>query len=158
MISSSPGLVQRQREAFRPCQVNVIRLTWANSAAQSSLSMTATALFLLLGIGAHPFMGELAAVGIVSRKSVPYGVAGVAQSFPPWASMMLRQIDSPMPMPVDLVVNKGSKMRSQMASSIPVPESLTLTNTQLVPLICDSMRRMRGRSTTDAQSVRPPLE
>ena len=28
---------------------------------------------------------------------------------------MLRQIDSPMPMPVDLVVNKGSKMRSRMA-------------------------------------------
>jgi hypothetical protein len=55
---------------------------------------------------------------------------------------MLRQIDSPMPMPVDLVVNKGLKILSRIASSIPVHESLTLTDRLPALSICDPMCRM----------------
>ena len=38
-----------------------------------------------------------------------------AQNPPPWASMMLLQMDSPIPMPSGLVVKKGSKMRSAVS-------------------------------------------
>jgi len=37
---------------------------------------------------------EGTAVGMVNRNSVPWGVAGTAQSFPPWLSTMLRQIEN----------------------------------------------------------------
>ena len=74
----------------------------------------------------------------VNWKSVPWGMPGEAQRRPPWASTMLRHIDSPMPMPVDLVVNNGSKMRLRMASSIPVPESLIVTSTLPASPPCDA--------------------
>jgi hypothetical protein len=61
--------------------------------------------------GCHAGVGGRSGPGIVNRNSVPCGVHGEAQSRPPCASIILRQIDSPMPMPADLVVNSGSKMR-----------------------------------------------
>src|SRR5882724_1052934 len=54
---------------------------------------------------------------------------GLAQSAPPWASMIVRLIESPRPMPSDLVVKKGSKIRSASFGSSPVPESRTATTT-----------------------------
>jgi hypothetical protein len=53
----------------------------------------------------------------------------VLQSRPPWASMIERQIDKPMPMPVDLVVKKALKSWSAFSSEIPMPQSVTLTRT-----------------------------
>jgi hypothetical protein len=66
------------------------------SAIELTATTTAHELALWLALpnqGAQPFSHPLAAGGIVNRKSVPYSVAGVAQSFPPCASTMLRQID-----------------------------------------------------------------
>jgi len=78
----------------------------------------------------------------VNRKTAPHGTPGDAQSCPPCAVMIDRQIDSPMPMPWGLVVKKGSKMqmcidggdmtatlklerfsRSMTSSSLPVGEA-----------------------------------
>jgi hypothetical protein len=42
----------------------------------------------------------------------------VAHSRPPWASMIERQIESPMPMPLDLVVKKGLNSRSTFSAAI----------------------------------------
>src|SRR5215510_1759656 len=42
----------------------------------------------------------------------PRGRLAVIHNRPPWASMIDRQIASPIPMPCALVVNSGSNMRS----------------------------------------------
>src|SRR5712671_5340756 len=42
--------------------------------------------------------------GIVNRNRAPCDACPVAHSRPPWASMIERQIESPMPMPFDFVV------------------------------------------------------
>jgi hypothetical protein len=62
-------------------------------------------------------------------KTAPCGSAGVAQRRPPWRSIIERQIDSPRPTPLDLVVKNASKIRSVTPGSIPVPESFTETRT-----------------------------
>ena len=48
-----------------------------------------------------------------------------AQIFPPWRSMMERQIERPIPRPSDLVVMNGSKIDSSLSGAIPVPTSCT---------------------------------
>ena len=40
----------------------------------------------------------------------PCGRLGLAQNCPPWASMIVLQIESPMPMPLDFVVKNGAKI------------------------------------------------
>ena len=67
------------------------------------------------------------AMGTVKWKAVPCGVRADAHKRPPCASMIDRQIESPMPRPSDLVVKKGSKMRCAMAGSSPGPVSSTVT-------------------------------
>ncbi len=42
--------------------------------------------------------------GSENLKTAPYGTLGVTHSRPPWASMIERLIDSPIPMPSSLVV------------------------------------------------------
>jgi hypothetical protein len=42
--------------------------------------------------------------GRVNRNTAPRGSLASAHSRPPWALMMERQIDSPIPMPLDFVV------------------------------------------------------
>jgi hypothetical protein len=44
------------------------------------------------------------APGKVNANTAPRGSFASAQSRPPWASMIDRQIDSPVPVPLDLVV------------------------------------------------------
>src|ERR1700692_1084465 len=56
----------------------------------------------------------------------PWGMVAVAHSRPPWASMIERQIESPIPMPPDLVVKKGLNSRSTFSAAIPTPQSATL--------------------------------
>ena len=51
-----------------------------------------------------------------------------AQSRPLWASTMVREIDSPMPIPSGLVLTNGSKMRSMSPGGMPRPVSLTQTS------------------------------
>jgi len=45
--------------------------------------------------------------------------------------MIDRQIDSPIPTPLDFVVKNASKMRSRCAGSMPGPESRTATRMPL---------------------------
>jgi hypothetical protein len=52
-------------------------------------------------------------VGMVKRSAVPCGARGATHSCPPWASMIDRQIESPIPRPSGFVVKKGSKMRGR---------------------------------------------
>ena len=55
--------------------------------------------------------------------------SALTHSRPWWASMIARQIDRPMPMPSDLVVNSGLKIRSLSCVLIPAPVSATDTMT-----------------------------
>ena len=56
---------------------------------------------------------SLSALGRVKKKVVPKGLRGNAQSLPPCASMIDRQMERPKPIPLDFVVKKGSKMWSR---------------------------------------------
>jgi len=48
--------------------------------------------------------GIVYAPGKVNWNTAPRGLFASAHSRPPWASMIDRQIDSPIPVPLDLVV------------------------------------------------------
>ena len=67
--------------------------------------------------------------GNVNSNVLPAPELRLAHMRPPCCSMIDRQIDSPMPMPWDLVVKNASKMRLIFFGSIPVPESSTVINT-----------------------------
>src|SRR5260370_35973858 len=71
-------------------------------------------------------------IGSVKLNTAPRGVLLVAQTRPWCASTIQREIASPMPMPVSLVVKNGSNTRS--TSSSPLPVSRVSINTVLVPL------------------------
>src|SRR5271156_6530206 len=66
--------------------------------------------------------------GTVKLNSAPRGTFAFAHNRPPCASMIDRQIDSPSPNPLGLVVWKGSNRRSRTAGASPGPESRTATN------------------------------
>jgi hypothetical protein len=57
--------------------------------------------------------------GRTIRKIAPTESPGDAQMRPPWAVMIEREIDNPMPIPPPLVVNIESKMRSPAPASKP---------------------------------------
>src|SRR5262245_18985937 len=59
----------------------------------------------------------------------PRGRLAVIHNRPPWASMIDRQIASPIPMPCALVVNSGLNIRSMAFGSTPFPVSSTDTST-----------------------------
>jgi hypothetical protein len=60
-----------------------------------------------LCLHALPAMSPL---GRTIWKIEPCGIAADAHRRPPWASMMDRQMESPIPIPRDLVVKKTSKI------------------------------------------------
>ena len=64
----------------------------------------------------------------------PWGDAGDTQRRPPWALMIERQIESPMPMPLGFVVKKASNKRSMISGAIPGPESSTAISTAAGPV------------------------
>src|SRR5258705_8903098 len=57
--------------------------------------------------------------GSVNCIVAPLFSFGIAQSVPPWASMIVRLIDSPRPMPPAFVVKNGLKIRSISFGSNP---------------------------------------
>src|SRR6266851_3606999 len=69
--------------------------------------------------------------------------------------MIERQIESPMPMPLDLVVKKALNIRSAFSAEIPTPQSVTLTSTCCVPSWRDRITSSRGRSVTDCMASMP---
>ena len=52
--------------------------------------------------------------------------------------MIERQIESPIPMPLDLVVKKALNSRSTFSAEIPTPQSVTLTSTNLFLVLARS--------------------
>ena len=58
-------------------------------------------------------------IGSVKLNTAPRGVLFVAQTRPWCASTIQREIASPMPMPVSLVVKNGSNTRSTSSSPLP---------------------------------------
>src|SRR5262249_31548542 len=69
------------------------------------------------------------AAGRRNENTVPPPLFGSAQSRPPCASMIVRQIERPMPSPLTLVVTKGSNNRLRTFSGRPCPVSATDTAT-----------------------------
>src|SRR5467141_3170409 len=69
--------------------------------------------------------------------------------------MIERQIDSPIPIPPDLVVKKALNSRSAFSAEIPTPESVTVTSTRSVSSCCDRITRSRGRSVIDCIASMP---
>jgi hypothetical protein len=61
-----------------------------------------------------------------------------------WASMIERQIESPILIPPALVVKKALNSRPAFSAAIPTPQSVTLTNTCCVSYAC-VLRMMSGR-------------
>ena len=66
-------------------------------------------------------------VGKVKLKTAPRGALALAQRRPSCASMIVRQMESPMPSPVSLLVWKGWKTSSSASGAIPGPVSQTET-------------------------------
>jgi hypothetical protein len=85
----------------------------------------------------------------------PWGTFAVAHSRPPWASMIERQIESPIPMPLDLVVKKAVNSRSASSAEIPTPQSVTLTSACSFSSRSDRITSSRGRSVTDCIASMP---
>ncbi len=85
-----------------------------------------------LGLRWHQVPSDCSPIGSITQKTAPRGSFAVAQSRPPCASTIERQINNPMPEPFDLVVSKASKMRARFAGGSPGPESLTSTSTPCV--------------------------
>src|SRR6266852_3367544 len=67
--------------------------------------------------------------------------------------MIDRQIAKPMPMPLDLVVNNGLKMRSTIFGSIPFPVSATEISTPPGSRAADPMRKIRGHFFSAMASI-----
>jgi hypothetical protein len=88
------------------------------------------------------------------NESTPRLARGRPQR-PPWASMIERQIDRPMPMPLDLVMKKAENSWSAFSEDIPTPQSVTLTSTGCFSCWRDRIRSSRGRSVTDCIDSMP---
>ena len=69
--------------------------------------------------------------------------------------MIERQIDSPMPMPLDLVVKKALNSRSAFSAEIPTPQSFTVTSTCRSSSGRDRITSSRGRSVTGCIASMP---
>jgi len=71
----------------------------------------------------------------------------VAHSRPPWASIIERQIESPIPMPLDLVVKEGVEQAVRiLGGDTGRRKSVTLTSTCCVSSWRDRITSSRGRS------------
>ena len=84
-------------------------------------------------------------------NTAPLGVFPATHNRPSWASMIERQIDRPIPMPSDFVVNSGLKIRSTSCVAMPLPLSATVTMMSL-PITSDLTDRIRG-SSSDAIEI-----
>src|SRR5215472_16442469 len=70
-----------------------------------------------------------AQVSSVKLNVVPGPLLRAAHTRPPCASIMDRQIDSPIPIPLGLVVRNGLNSLSAISGSMPLPRSCTATTT-----------------------------
>src|SRR5205823_10574962 len=72
-------------------------------------------------------------VGRLKWRVAPQSALFVAQSFPRCAAMMVRQTESPSPIPLAFVVKKGSKICSILSCGMLPPRSVTDTISVLLP-------------------------
>ena len=80
----------------------------------------------------HPAAAS-SAIGNVKRNAAPPPLLFSAQSRPPCASTIVREIGRPMPIPFGLVVKNGSKTCASLSAGMPWPVSLTAISTDCVP-------------------------
>ena len=85
----------------------------------------------------HLARGPAAPAGS-SERFAPPPARFSADSWPPWASTIVREIASPIPMPPCLVVKNGSKICFRTSGRIPGPLSETLSSA-----VFSSTRRVR---------------
>jgi len=69
--------------------------------------------------------------------------------------MIERQIDSPMPMPLDFVVKKVLNTRSVLSAENPIPQSVTVIRTCSASSCSDRIRSSRGRSVIGCMASMP---
>ncbi len=79
--------------------------------------------------------------GRTIRKTAPREWASEAESWPPWRSMIIRQIARPNPIPSGFVVTNASKTLSRLSASMPGPVSSTSTTIALSPSFAGSYRQ-----------------
>lgn len=89
----------------------------------------------------------------INRKTAPSGLFGATHNRPSWASMIERQIDRPIPIPPDFVVNSGLNIRSKSCEPIPVPVSATDTITPPPLWTSDLTHRTRAPSLPAIESI-----
>ena len=87
--------------------------------------------------------GLVTAKGICRRKTVPSPGLELTLIIPSWLLMMPYAVDrpSPVPLPMGLVVKKGSKHFSTVSRSIPAPVSVTCTRACGGTLLASTRRR-----------------
>ena len=78
---------------------------------------------------------------------------GDTHNRPSWASMIARQIDRPIPMPSDLVVKSGLKIRSICCVLIPAPLSATDIMTPSRSYASDLTQSILGSSLAAIESM-----
>src|SRR6516162_596480 len=83
----------------------------------------------------------------------PRGRLAVIHNRPPWASMIDRQIASPIPMPCALVVNSGLNIPSMALGSTPFPVSSTDTITLPESWTSDLKESTRCPSSVAMESI-----
>ena len=89
----------------------------------------------------------------LQEAAAPSGLFGATHNRPPWASMIERQIDRPIPIPPDFVVNNGLNIRSISCEPIPVPVSATDTMTPPPSWTSDLTRSTRDPSLAAIESI-----
>jgi hypothetical protein len=111
-------------------------------------------------------MHLLKPIGKATSKIEPRKSVSVSRSLPPWLSTIVRQIDSPSPVPVVLVVKNGSNILSLSFAPIPGPVSRMETEISEFPFKPVTTRRCllsrgeerRGRADTCRRAPAAQLE
>src|ERR1700675_3965884 len=108
-----------------------VRRGWAGDEIPSALLLSQRSLLCVQDHEVQAWIGNAlsAFTGRVNCNVAPWGTFAVAHNRPPWASMIERQTEGPIPMPLDLVVKKALNRRSAFSAGIPTPQSVTLTST-----------------------------
>src|SRR5258708_6406883 len=86
---------------------------------------------------------------------VPGPSLGEIDRRPSCASTIERQIESPIPMPLDLVVKKALNSRFAISAEIPTPQSVTLTCTRRFSSWPDRITSSRCRSVIGCMASIP---
>ena len=93
------------------------------------------------------------ASGSVKRNVAPRSALFSAQMRPPCASTIVREIDSPTPMPFGLVVKNGSNRRPSFSARSRARSHSLATSTHPLPVSARAHRHLRSRSATSSDRI-----